>query len=80
MDENDPTLHTNIEAFWKSAKATFKLMNGTVSNMIPSHLDEFLFRNRIQRVNPEVRGPAHAEVLCAICRVIADFQHDLNKQ
>lgn len=33
-----------IELYWKNCKMGFKRMSGTTSVMLPSHLDEFMFR------------------------------------
>lgn len=39
--------HTNnVENYWKRAKSIFKRMNGTQKEMIPSYLDEFMWRER----------------------------------
>ncbi len=35
----------SVEAYWMHAKRKFKNMSGTVEAMIPSHLDEFMFRD-----------------------------------
>jgi len=80
VDPDDPDLHTpNIETYWKAAKAKFKRMNGTDSSMIPSHLDEFMFRHRIRRLNGIV-GAGHKEVLNKLISVISSFQKWLNEQ
>ncbi|TRY68836.1 hypothetical protein TCAL_03040, partial [Tigriopus californicus] len=34
----------HIEVYWKNAKQRLKAMSGTVSSMLPSHLDEFMWR------------------------------------
>lgn len=71
VDPLDPNIHTNnIEAFWKSAKSAFKRMNGTSSEMIPSHLDEFLFRDRLKKQLNQ-GGPCHWEVFLKILESIA---------
>jgi len=42
--------HTNnVESYWKRAKAVFKRMNGTSKDMVPSYLDEFMWRERFGR-------------------------------
>lgn len=39
--------HTNhVECYWKNAKMRFKQMCGVHNTMLPSHLDEFLWRER----------------------------------
>lgn len=36
----------NIEAFWNSAKTTFKQMYGAKIDLVPRDLDEFMWRKR----------------------------------
>ncbi|GFO41935.1 hypothetical protein PoB_006844000 [Plakobranchus ocellatus] len=48
-DQNfvDPVTGANtkkIENYWKNAKRRFKQMCGTLGSMLPSHLDEFMWR------------------------------------
>ena len=73
VNPEDPDVHTNnVEAYWKSAKSAFKRMNGTRSDMVPRHLDEFLFRDRIRKdlqLNSRDRG--HFEIFVAIMKAMA---------
>jgi hypothetical protein len=40
-------IHTNnVEAFWQRCKRRFKQMYGTSRNLLPSHIDKFLWRDR----------------------------------
>ena len=34
----------HVECFWKNMKRKLKAMSGTNTNMLPSHLDEFMWR------------------------------------
>eukprot|EP00094_Tigriopus_californicus_P013189 TCALIF_12755-PA protein Name:"Protein of unknown function" AED:0.70 eAED:0.71 QI:0/0/0/0.5/1/1/2/0/86 len=34
----------HVEVYWKNAKQKLKAMNGTSSDVLPSHLDEFMWR------------------------------------
>ena len=35
-----------VEGFWSRIKRRFKVMSGTSEAMVPSYLDEYLFRDR----------------------------------
>ena len=77
VDPDDADLHTNnIEAFWKAANACFKRMNGTNSDMISSHLDAFMFRDRVKRSREE-KGACHYKVLMKLIDSIVGFQREL---
>lgn len=40
-------VHTNaVEAYWQRCKKKFKRINGAISEMIPSYLDEFMWIER----------------------------------
>ena len=75
----DPALpvHTNgVESMWQQAKRAFKRMNGTEEHMIPSHLDEWLFRNRVHAENHLHDHPdadEHYLVYEKLLGVIADW-------
>ena len=74
VDPGNPNIHTNnIETFWKAAKASFKRMIGTTKEMVPSHLDEFLYRDgltktikyqRITAGSPAGTVPKYDILLC----------------
>lgn len=46
MDLTSGAHTNNVEAYWKRAKAVFKQMNGTSKDMVPSYLDEFMWKER----------------------------------
>ena len=35
-----------VENYWKNAKRRFKAMSGTNQEMLPGHLDEFMWRQK----------------------------------
>ena len=50
-------VHTNlVEVMWKNCKAKFKTMAGVHSHMLPSYIDEFLWRQRF-------RGDVHQNLM-----------------
>jgi transposase-like protein len=46
VDPEDGTTTNHIERMWCEAKRRFKKMNGTTDEMLPGHLDEFMWRQR----------------------------------
>ena len=56
--------HTqNIESYWNKRKIRFKAMKGCHANMLPSYIDEFMWR--------ELRGKTASEAVSHIIEDIA---------
>ena len=57
-------VHTqNIESYWNRAKTKFKRMKGVHESMLPSYLDEFMWRER--------HGKSASTAFASLCRDIA---------
>lgn len=54
VDPNSEACTNHVECFWKNAKQKIKLMCGTTDGMLPSHLDEFLWRQRNGKITFEI--------------------------
>ena len=59
-----------IKSYWARAKAKLKRMRGTTGEMLPSYLDEFMWR---ERNGHDDDGQYNSDVaLCSIFRCIAE--------
>ena len=56
-------VHTNhIESYWNRAKIKLKRMRGCHRSMLPSYLDEFMWRERYGRSNDDVLGNIYRDI------------------
>ena len=57
-------VHTqNVESYWNRVKTTFKRMKGVHQEMLTSHVDEFMWRER--------HGTVASTILANLCQDIA---------
>ena len=54
-------IHSDTESYWNWVKTKFKRMKGVHENMLPSYLDEFMWRNVMEVPLPQ---------LCQVCVAI----------
>ena len=77
VDEANAVHTNNVEAMWKAAKASFKRMNGVLSEHIQSHLDEWLFRKKVRNMQSDPKKPHYTAVFNAALAEIA-VNYDVN--
>ena len=62
VDPTSGACTNHMEWFWKNAKQKIKLMFGTIDEMLPGHLDEFLWRQRNGKMTIEVFNNLLAQI------------------
>jgi hypothetical protein len=67
VDPESGATTNHVERMWCDAKRRLKSMNGTTDDMLPGHLDEFMWR--------QSRGKTGTEASNSILQTIAEWYH-----